>query len=711
MSLTISSSIQLVQYFDTTASFTIASLPTNILANIKQIYRLSSTGGYEAWTKDGGKAFDNIEYGEGYLFVSEDNATFPYTVSPANEDLPTDINISGSVAIVRQVGGSVDLSVAGNITNYKQIYKRDGGAWSVWNKVGGKAFTTLDDGESYLITSEDNSTFPYLFVNIVPPIELYSVSGKELLKLDSVTGATKSAIYLGSENVFALAVNSVDGFSYLGVDDNFVVVDNTTDRVIRDINLGQYGVGRITSIIFDDNSIYLSSSNSNLLLVVDRNTYSVEPIRVGTNGISEMIKVDEQIYTSPVSSDNPSLSLLEDVARYRPTTEFSRLKRKTVRNVKAAFSENAKIVAMLTVSPEQQEANIRVYDISSGEPKQLGNVFTIELINGLSATSVGDSLLVNNDGDKVFIGSQLSNSSRGFRSGSIMIYHRKSTGSWFRKQIIYGQGVYDLFPENMSLSRDGNVLSASSAFHSQEENVNLQHGAVYIYRMTSAKLFKQEYFYTDNTANSNQFIGGRISLSGAGRTLAASDAYGNVLIFNYDDVTDPAAPTWVLSSPSFHVRSNTSLNGRGNYPLSLNYNGDTLAVGVKGTRENVDYIKTWEYDGASWVNDRADIKSKRLDKRLLQHDPRLQISEDGNKILTASSLDGIVRPELYSYISTTDYWSNTTNVKEQYRSTTRDRILDVSIYGNTSLDFFGCAFREILHTSTPNLIIEWNKIY
>ena len=229
--------------------------------------------------------------------------------------------------------------------------------------------------------------------------------------------------------------------------------------------------------------------------------------------------------------------------------------------------------------------------------------------------------------------------------------------------------------------------------------------------MTSAKLFKQEYFYTDNTANSNQFIGGRISLSGAGRTLAASDAYGNVLIFNYDDVTDPAAPTWVLSSPSFHVRSNTSLNGRGNYPLSLNYNGDTLAVGVKGTRENVDYIKTWEYDGASWVNDRADIKSKRLDKRLLQHDPRLQISEDGNKILTASSLDGIVRPELYSYISTTDYWSNTTNVKEQYRSTTRDRILDVSIYGNTSLDFFGCAFREILHTSTPNLIIEWNKIY
>ena len=57
MSLTISSSIQLVQYFDTTASIAIASLPANILANIKQIYRLSSTGSYEAWTKDGGKAF------------------------------------------------------------------------------------------------------------------------------------------------------------------------------------------------------------------------------------------------------------------------------------------------------------------------------------------------------------------------------------------------------------------------------------------------------------------------------------------------------------------------------------------------------------------------------------------------------------------------------------------------------------------------------
>jgi hypothetical protein len=711
MSLTISSSIQLVQYFDTTASFTIASLPTSILANIKQIYRLSSTGGYEAWTKDGGKAFDNIEYGKGYLFVSEDNATFPYTVNLDNEDLPTDINISGSVAIVRQVGGSVDLSVAGNITNYKQIYKRDGGAWSVWNKVGGKAFTTLDDGESYLITSEDNSTFPYLFVNIVPPIELYAVSGKELLKLDSVTGSQKSSVFLGSENIFALTVNSVDGFSYLGVDNNFVVVDNSTNKVIRNVNVSQYGMNTITSIIFDDNSIYLSSANTNSLLVVDKNTYSVESIGVGTHGISEMIKVDEQIYTSPVSSNNPRLTLLEDVARYRPSAEFSRLKQKTQRKVTAAFSENAKIVAILTVPPGQQECNIRVYDISDGEPKQLGDVLTVELIDGLAVTSVGDSLLVDNDGDKVFIGSPLSNSSMGFRSGSIMVYHRRTTGSWFRKQIIYGQGVYDLFPENMSLSRDGNVLSASSAFHSSEENVNLQHGAVYIYRMTQTKMFKQEYSYTDNTANSNQFLGGRISLSGAGRTLAASDAYGNILIFNYDDVTDPASPTWVLLSPSFHVRSNTSLNGRGNYPVSLNYNGDTLAVGVKGKTENFDYIKTWEYDGASWVNDRADIKSERLDKRLLQHNPRLQISEDGNKILTASSLNGIIRPEIYSYTSTTDYWSNTTNVEKQYRSTTRDKFLDVSIYGNTSLDFFGCAFREILHTSTPNLIVEWNKIY
>ena len=162
---------------------------------------------------------------------------------------------------------------------------------------------------------------------------------------------------------------------------------------------------------------------------------------------------------------------------------------------------------------------------------------------------------------------------------------------------------------------------------------------------------------------------------------------------------------------TFHVRSNTSRNGRGNYPVSLNYNGDTLAVGVKVTTGNYDYIKTWEYDGANWVNDRADIISDRIDQRFFSHLPRLQISEDGNKVLTASYLDDIVRPEIYSYDSTVNKWSNTTNVSQQYRSTQRDKIQDVEFHGNTSFDLFGSAFRETLGAFSPNLIVEWNKLY
>lgn len=713
MSLTISSSIQLVQYFDTTASIAIASLPANILANIKQIYRLSSTGSYEAWTKDGGKAFDNIEYGKGYLFVSEDNATFPYTVNSDNEDLPTDINILASTAIVRHVGGSVDLTVSGNITNYKQIYKRDGGSWSVWNKVGGKAFTTLDDGETYLILSEDTSTFPYLFVNIVPPIELYSLVDKELLKLDSVTGAKKASIFLGTTNSFALSVNSVDGISYLGSDDDLLVIDNSTNKVIRTINVSQFGINTITSIIYDDNSIYAGSATSNLIAVINKASYDVEIINtgVGVDGISEFLQADEQIYAAPISSSRSvSIILLEDIVRYRPVKEFSKIKQRTDRSVRVAFSENAKIVAILTI--ESGECKVRVYDISGGEPKRLGPEFTVDPLDGLVPETIGTTLLVNNDGSKVFIGSPFANYVTGFRAGSIMIYKRiANSAAWIRKQVIYGEGVYDLFPEQMSLSRDGNVLSASSAFHSSDGNVNTHHGAIYIYRLTAADLFLTEYIYTSSTSNSNQFLGSSISLSGAGRRLAASDAYGNVLIFNYDDVTDPASPTWVVFSPSFHVRSNTSRNGRGNYPLSLNYNGDTLAVGVKATTGNYDYIKTWEYDGANWVNDRADIISDRIDQRFFSHLPQLQISEDGNKVLTASYLDDVVRPEIYSYDSTVNKWSNTTNVSQQYRSTQRDKIQDVEFHGNTSFDLFGSAFRETLGAFSPNLIVEWNKLY
>jgi hypothetical protein len=248
MSLEINSKIQLTQYFGSSNSVTIANIPN--IANVKQIYKLVD-GNYRAWNQDGSKAFPTIDYGEGYLIVSEDSAPSSYVLIDDTESLPSTIEINASINIVRYVGPTVDLSDPENITNFKQIYKLVDGNYRAWNKDGSKAFPTLDDGETYLILSE-NVSFPYLFSSISDPDYLLrpSPNGIEKINLrsfsvesiiDILSGVDEYAFSLYPERGKAYVASSVDGtgISVIDLDTSKLICHILTPAAIKNIN--RYG--------------------------------------------------------------------------------------------------------------------------------------------------------------------------------------------------------------------------------------------------------------------------------------------------------------------------------------------------------------------------------------------------------------------------------------------------------------------------------------
>lgn len=680
MSVSISSSIQLVQYFGTTSSITIADLPSSVLSNLKQIYRLSDTGGYQSWTKDGGKAFPALEYGKGYLFVSEDNATFPYVVNSDTENFPAEISITTSPAIVRYVGDSLDLSNTANTTNFQQIYKITNGQYSSWNKVGGKAFTTLDDGETYLVISEDSATFPYTFSTITAANNLHFLQNRHVRKVNSKTGTLEESVYIATNTYTGIHVDSVSGRTYVGDRRDLMVINHGSDKITRRLDLNQYGLYNITTIFSDSSKIYAASASSSILCVIDAETYDVVAYdvndRVGIDpddtisGVSSFSVVDDQIYVCPIGKNYAIV--LEDIKELVDDVTLPNFESDNNDDslLYVGFSDDLSRVA--TVEPEGDELKLSAFHVSDGALRRIGNPLSI---SGKNSTGFGSIIKISNDGTTIIVGAYKTNTS-GINNGAAFVYNYNGS-SWSETQGLFAGGNYDYFPDQLSMSTDGTWIIASAHLYSTNNEISENHGIVKIYKNTSSNASVREYT-TSNTlegSTTTTGLGKYAVLSGAGSVLAVSTQDPSAVKIYKLDNTTPSAPVWNL-----HDTIDTP-TGRTVTSLDLNYNGDYIAISYSGDNGPV-YV--YEDDGSSWVRNKAIISSSAAP---YSAGSSVSISNDGNRVCGISNINNKKYSTLYTYDSTNDDWDKIDS--EDYPSTYSYNAL----FTNDDLDSFAHAYK------------------
>ena len=154
----------LTQYFGG-SSISIASLSG--INNVEKIYSFINDNP-ASWI-NGDPEFlqqiTNLDPNIGYFILSKDSASVPYELQNISETIPSQQTIDKTKQIVTFLGTSILLSNYPSLTNnIEKIYTFSNDSPAVW--INGdpdflQAFTTLDNGKSYLIISNLNS-LPYV---------------------------------------------------------------------------------------------------------------------------------------------------------------------------------------------------------------------------------------------------------------------------------------------------------------------------------------------------------------------------------------------------------------------------------------------------------------------------------------------------------------------------------------------------------------------
>ncbi len=233
----------------------------------------------------------------------------------------------------------------------------------------------------------------------------------------------------------------------------------------------------------------------------------------------------------------------------------------------------------------------------------------------------GFSVSLNGDGNTLAVGaSREDSSSTGVNgsqdnntasdSGAVYVF-RRIGGAWSQQAYIKASntGTADQFGFSVSLNGDGNTLAVGAGFEegsstgvngAQDDNTAPNSGAVYLFRFntTSSIWSQQAYIKASNTKASstglNDYFGFSVSLNGDGNTLAVGAIFedssstgvngaqddntafgsGAVYVFRFNTISS------IWSQQAYIKASNTGRNDYFGSSVSLNGDGDTLAVGA-----------------------------------------------------------------------------------------------------------------------------------
>ena len=192
-------------------------------------------------------------------------------------------------------------------------------------------------------------------------------------------------------------------------------------------------------------------------------------------------------------------------------------------------------------------------------------------------------------------------------SGAVYVFSRSGT-TWTQQAYVKASNTQasDGFGISVSLSSDGNTLAVGA--DSEDSNstvINVlgtddgaadQSGAAYVFSRSGNTWTEQAYVKASNTGE-NDYFGRNISLSGDGNTLAVGANFedSNATSIGGDDnnlATDSGAAyvfsrsgtTW--TQQAYVKASNTGENDYFGTNVSLNSDGNTLAVGATGEDSN-----------------------------------------------------------------------------------------------------------------------------
>ena len=191
-------------------------------------------------------------------------------------------------------------------------------------------------------------------------------------------------------------------------------------------------------------------------------------------------------------------------------------------------------------------------------------------------------------------------------SGAVYVFSRSGT-TWTQQAYVKASNTQasDGFGVSVSLSRDGNTL-AVGATHEDSNAVGIggdddnnsisSSGATYVFSRNGTTWTQQAYVKASNTGAYDWF-GGSLSLSSDGNTLAVGANFedSNATSIGGDDnnlATDSGAAyvfsrsgtTW--TQQAYVKASNTGENDYFGTNVSLNSDGNTLAVGATGEDSN-----------------------------------------------------------------------------------------------------------------------------
>ena len=222
----------------------------------------------------------------------------------------------------------------------------------------------------------------------------------------------------------------------------------------------------------------------------------------------------------------------------------------------------------------------------------------------VSLSADGNTLAVGadrEDGSSTGVNGAQNDSTATSGSGAVYVFSRTG-GVWSQQAYIKASntGAGDRFGQSVSLSADGNTLAvsanredgSSTGVNGVQDSTASGSGAVYLFRFSSSTWAQQAYIKASNTDSNDQF-GESVSLSADGNTLAvganredgvstgvngvqdstASSDSGAVYLFRF------SSSTW--AQQAYIKASNTERGDEFGYIVSLNADGNTLAVGAR----------------------------------------------------------------------------------------------------------------------------------
>ena len=487
MSISITRSPQLVQYFGSTKNI----VDVTNYTNLKTIFRISNEGGYEAWDRANEgttfNAFDQLENGAGYLIISEDSAPTSYDLdSGESVSPPASTSVEAGIAI-KQYQSSFDLSSSDAFRdNLNQLFivNADGGyeSWAKSNEdTNFNGFNTLDSGETYLIFSDSSLTFPadnYAWATFTPGNKMYAVDPKndKILIVDTASHATVGSIDC-LRTPSKIIVDSSKSLAYVLTYNSQVlqVLDLLTETFVDEIRLyhsnAPYNVTFHLSPtdmeLYDDGTdqfLSISSVTSGSSIIVNLTTRSVESeIEILESGFV----TNNLIVADPDDSSSKNLyvcdALQGKISRYENKNLY-----KHISSLESNFSGDGlgRVVSMspngqyLAVSRREREFN--VYKMSSDRWQKIGSVF----IDSTDFDYI-QSLYVNDSG-KVAVGIiQVGNTSL-VDYGAVLVYDlNTSTKKYVPASPMLKQDTVtlDAYGHAVAISEDGlNVFVSAPKF-------------------------------------------------------------------------------------------------------------------------------------------------------------------------------------------------------------------------------------------------------